>query len=193
MLFFYYSEKKKVLVLPPDFNRFHSRAGNLTRFAWEYYGDRLTDIMPTLGTHRPMTQDEIETMFVDTPLKFFREHDWRKGLVTLGEVPAEFIRKVSEVKLDYNWPAQVNQLLLNGGFDLILSIGQVVPHVVLGMANYNKNIFIGIGGTEGINKSHFLSAVYGMERIMGRVDNPVRQVMNYAFDHFAQSVLSDSG
>ncbi len=54
------------------------------------------------------------------------------------------------------------------------------------MASYNKNVFVGTGGSEGINKSHFLGAVYGMERIMGRADTPVRKVLNYASDHFAR-------
>ena len=74
----------------------------------------------------------------------------------------------------------------SGGFDLILSIGQVVPHEVIGMANYTKNILVGTGGREGINRSHYLGAVYGMERIMGRAENPVRNVLNYASDRFLQ-------
>jgi nickel-dependent lactate racemase len=180
--------RRKVLALPPDFTRFHSRAGELTRYAWEYFGDRLTDVLPALGTHAAMTPRELSTMFGEMPHSLFRVHDWRKGLTTLGEVPAEFIRKVSEGKLDYSWPAQVDNLLVEGGFDLILSLGQVVPHEVIGMANYNKNVFVGTGGSEGINKSHFLGAVYGMERIMGRADTPVRRVLNYASDHFAQKL-----
>ncbi len=64
----------------------------------------------------------------------------------------------------------------------------MVPHEVIGMANYNKNIFVGTGGPEGINKSHFLGAAYGMERIMGRADTPVRKVLNYASDHFASDL-----
>jgi nickel-dependent lactate racemase len=133
-----------------------------------------------------MTASEIETMFGNMPRGLFRVHDWRGGLATLGEVPAEFIREQSEGKLDFSWPAQVDRLLVEGGFDLILSIGQVVPHEVIGMANYNKNVFVGTGGADGINKSHFLGAVYGMERIMGRADNPVRRLINYASDHFAR-------
>jgi nickel-dependent lactate racemase len=180
--------KKKVLVVPPDFTRCHSRAGELTSIAWECFGDRLTDILPALGTHSAMTEREIKRMYGQTPLGLFREHNWRTGLVTLGEVPAEFIREVSEGRVDYNWPAQVNRLVAEGGFDLILSVGQVVPHEVSGMANYNKNIFVGTGGADGINKSHFLGAAYGMERIMGRADNPVRQVLNYASEHFAKDM-----
>jgi nickel-dependent lactate racemase len=181
-------KKHKVLVLPPDITRFYSRAGELTRYAWQYYGDKLTDILPALGTHLPMTEAEIQRMFGDVPSALFRTHDWRSGLATLGEVPAEFIRQVSEGKLDFSWPAQVDRLLVEGGFDLILSVGQVVPHEVAGMANYNKNVFVGTGGVEGINKSHYLGAVYGMERIMGRADTPVRRVLNYASDHFAKDL-----
>jgi nickel-dependent lactate racemase len=178
--------KKKVLAIPPDFTRFHSHAGILTRLTWEYYKEKLTDILPALGTHTAMTEEETKTMFGNTPLNLFRVHDWRKDVVTLGEVPSEFIYQQSEGKLDYAWKAQVNKLLVEGNYDLILSIGQVVPHEVIGMANYNKNILVGTGGPEGINKSHFLGAVYGMERIMGRADNPVRRVYNYASDHFAK-------
>lgn len=180
--------RKKVLAVPPDFTRFHSRAGELTRYAVDYYGSALTDIMPALGTHTPMTAEQITEMFGDVSQDLFREHDWREGVVTLGEVPAEFLKDVSGGAVDYAWPAQVGTLLVEGGFDLILSVGQVVPHEVIGMANYNKNIFVGTGGPEGINKSHFLGAAYGMERIMGRADTPVRRVLNYASDHFCDNL-----
>ena len=180
--------RTKVLAIPPDFSRVHSQAGVLTEMAWRHYGDALTDVLPALGTHRPMTEPEMATMFGKTPRALFRVHDWRSDVVTLGEVPAEFMLQVSEGKLDYSWPAQVNRLVRDGGHDLILSIGQVVPHEVIGMANYNKNVFVGTGGVLGIHRSHFLGAVYGMERIMGRADNPVRAVLNYASDHFAQQL-----
>jgi nickel-dependent lactate racemase len=181
-------QKKKVLAIPPDITRFYSRAGELTNFAWQYFGDRLTDVLPALGTHYPMTEEQVVRMYGDMPYDMFDAHDWRNSLVTLGTVPGEFVKKVSGGKVDYDWPAQVNKLLVEGGFDLILSIGQVVPHEVVGMANHNKNIFVGTGGAEGINKSHFLGAVFGMENIMGRADTPVRRVLNYASDHFAKDM-----
>ncbi|MBT3193665.1 MAG: DUF2088 domain-containing protein, partial [Verrucomicrobia bacterium] len=180
--------RERVLAIPPDFTRFHSRAGELTRHAVAYYGDRVTDILPALGTHTPMTLEQIREMFGDVSPSLFREHDWREGVVTLGEVPAEYVKEVSGGAVDYAWPAQVGKLLVEGDFDLILSIGQVVPHEVIGMANYNKNIFVGTGGPEGINKSHFLGAAYGMEHIMGRADTPVRRVLNYASDHFCKDL-----
>lgn len=176
--------RKKVLALPPDFTRFHSKAGELTRFAYDYFGDHLTDILPALGTHVAMSKQELDLMFGPVPHFLFRKHDWRNDVVMVGEVPASFVQQVTQGKVNDAWPAMVNKLLRDGGHDLILSIGQVVPHEVIGMANYNKNIFVGTGGAEGINKSHFIGAAYGMERIMGRADTPVRQVLNYASDHF---------
>lgn len=179
-------KRKKVLALPPDFTRYHSQAGLITSLAYEYYGKAMTDILPALGTHAPMTEREITKMFKGVPLSLFREHKWRTDIVTLGEVPADYVKEVSENRVDYTWPAQVNKMLVNGGYDLILSPGQVVPHEVIGMANYNKNIFVGTGGAEGINKSHFLGAAYGIERILGRSNSPVRKVLNYASEHFAK-------
>ena len=176
--------RSTVLAVPPDQSREHSQAGPITRMTYEYYGDRLKAVLPAIGTHTPMRPDQLTHMFAGVPLELFRVHNWRTDIDTLGEVPAEFIREQSEGKLDYPWPAQVNKLVSQGGFDLILSIGQVVPHEVIGMANYTKNIVVGTGGREGINRSHYLGAVYGMERIMGRAENPVRNVFNYASEHF---------
>lgn len=178
-------EKQKILAIPPDYTRLPSRSGELTEIAWRYFGNKLTDVLPALGTHTPMTEEQIAHMFGKTPRHLFRDHDWRHDVVTLGEVPGDFVSEVSEGKVNFSWPAQVNKLLVDGGFDLILSIGQVVPHEVVGMANYNKNIFVGTGGIEGINKSHYVGAVYGMERMMGRADTPVRNIFNYASENFA--------
>ncbi len=176
--------RQRVLVVPPDMTRLHSRAGLLTRYAWEFYGDRLKAILPALGTHSAMRPDQLTRMFGEIPRHVFHVHNWRTDVETLGEVPADFIGEQSEGKLHYSWPAQVNRLISRGDFDLILSLGQVVPHEVVGMANYNKNILIGTGGRDSINRSHYLGAVYGMERIMGRADTPVRKVLNYAAEHF---------
>jgi nickel-dependent lactate racemase len=176
--------RKKVLVVPPDCTRFHSRAGELTSYIYRYYKDSLKDILPALGTHSPMTDAQLDKMYKGVPKSLFRVHDWRKDVVTTGTIPGEFVSDITAGALNYTWPAQLNRLVFNGGHDLILSVGQVVPHEVIGMANYNKNLFIGTGGPEGINKSHFIGAVYGMERIMGKADNPVRSLLNYASANF---------
>ena len=176
--------RNAVLAVPPDQSREHSQAGVLTRFVFEHYGPKLKAVLPAIGTHTPLREDQIAHMFAGVPSDLFRVHNWRTDVETLGEVPAEFVHEQSEGALNYPWPAQVNRLISRGGFDLILSIGQVVPHEVAGMANYTKNIVVGTGGRESINRSHYLGAVYGMERIMGRAENPVRRVFDYAASHF---------
>jgi nickel-dependent lactate racemase len=171
----------KILVLPPDVTRLHSGAGELTQILYEMLGkDRVFHIMPAIGTHEPLSEQQMELMYAGIPKELFKIHDWRKDIVELGVVPSDFISRVSEGKLDFDMPMQVNRILIEGGYDLIISIGQVVPHENTGMANYTKNVLVGIGGQETINKSHFLAAVYGMERIMGRIDTPMREVLDYA-------------
>ena len=176
---------KKVLLLPPDGTRFNSNAGELSAILYKLLTPAAkVDIMPTLGTHVPMTEDEIRRMFgPDIPLSCFKVHDWRNDIVKQGEVPGAKLSEWSEGKLDYSVSVEVNKILFEG-YDLILSIGQIVPHEVVGMANYTKNILVGVGGPDTINKSHFLGAVYGMERIMGRIDTPVRKLFNYGVDQF---------
>ena len=180
--------RNRVLAVPPDLTRVHSRAGEITRYVWRYYRGGLKAVLPALGTHTAMSAEQISQMYGDMPPELFHVHNWRTEIETLGEVPSEYIHEQSEGKLNYSWPAQVNRLLIGSRFDLVLSIGQVVPHEVIGMANYNKNILIGIGGREGINRSHYLGAVYGMERILGRAMNPVRMVLNYASERFLRDI-----
>lgn len=177
-------KRNKVLAIPPDFTRFHSHAGKLTSLVYEYYGENLKDVLPALGTHAPMTPDQLNAMFPGVPEELFRVHYWRSDVLTIGRVPGNYIARITGNALDYDWPAQLNRMVYQGGHDLILSLGQVVPHEVIGMANYNKNLLVGTGGAEGINKSHFLGAVYGMEKLMGRADNPVRKLLNYASEKF---------
>jgi nickel-dependent lactate racemase len=176
--------RKKVLVVPPDQTRLHSKAGEITSLIYDYYRENLKDILPALGTHVPMTSSDLDLMFGDIPRNLFRDHDTRNDVVTVGNAPREFVSEITEGALDYSWPAQLNNLVFNGKHDLILSVGQVVPHEVTGMANFNKNLFVGTGGREGIDKSHFVGAVYGMERLMGKVDTPVRKLLNFASKNF---------
>lgn len=177
---------KKVLLLPPDFTRFHSQAGKITAMYYEMLKDTChVDIMPAIGTHMPMDDAEIDKMFgTDIPKERFIKHDWRNDIVKIGEVPGTYIKEISEGLLDFSIDVEVNHRLINSEYDLIISIGQVVPHEIVGMANYSKNIFVGCGGKHMINSSHFLGAVYGMERIMGKDNTPVRKVYDYAQQHF---------
>lgn len=184
----HFGQPRKVLVLPPDHSRSDSRAGELTVLAYQELRARLDAVMPALGTHEAMTPDELDYMFPGLPRNLIREHRWKQDVRTLGQVDGDFVAQATEGTYRQAWTAQVNRLLLEGGHDLILSIGQVVPHEVIGMANYNKNVFIGTGGKEGINESHYLSALYGMERVMGRCDTPLRRILNRAQDLFCTNM-----
>ena len=178
--------RKRVLAIPPDYTRVHSQAGPLTCFAHQFYQDRLVDVLPALGTHLPMSGPQLEKMFPGLPAGLIRTHRWREDVVTIGHVRADFVQQATENIYATPWPVQLNRLVWEGEHDLILSIGQVVPHEVIGMANFNKNLFIGTGGADGINESHFISAAYGMERIMGRADTPLRRILNEAEEQFCK-------
>ena len=180
---------KKVLLLPPDYTRYHSYAGQITVMLWELLKDRCeVDIMPALGTHVPVSESEWEKMFAPIPYEKMLVHSWRDDVVKIGEVPSEFVKEVSEGLVEDKIDVEVNRRLLDKSYDLILSIGQVVPHEVVGMANRNKNIFVGCGGSSMINSSHMLGAFYGLERVMGKDHTPVRQVFDYAEEHFLKDV-----
>lgn len=176
---------RRMLLLPPDHTRLNSYAGRITEILWEEYsGSCQMDIMPALGTHKAMTDAQLEMMFgTKIPKSAFKVHDWRNDVRTLGTVSSEMIQELSGGKLDYEVNVQANKILWDG-YDLILSIGQIVPHEVVGMANYTKNIMVGVGGSDMINKSHFLGAASGMEKIMGRADSPVRRLFNYGVDTY---------
>ncbi len=180
---------RKVLVLPPDHTRLNSDAGELTRLLYELLSPNAeVDIMPALGTHSPMTEAQLRMMFGESiPLARFKVHDWRNGIRQVGEVPGKLIQEWSGGLVDYSVRIEVNNLLF-AGYDLILSVGQIVPHEVVGMANYTKNIVVGAGGADIINKSHFLGAAYGMERMMGRIETPVRRLFNYAVETFLREL-----
>lgn len=184
------SSLKKVLLLPPDITRYHSGAGKITAMFYNMLRDTCTiDVLPALGTHEAMSREECLAFFgCDVPFESIIPHNWRTDVVKIGEVPGEFVKSVSEGLVSDSVDVEINRLLLDKSYDLIISIGQVVPHEVVGMANYNKNLFVGCGGSSMINSSHMLGAFYGMERIMGRDHSPVRKVFDYAEEHFVKDI-----
>ena len=181
---------KKALILPPDYTRFHSNAGMITNVYYHALTDlgAAVDVMPALGTHVPMTAEQCRKMFGDIPLERFLVHDWRRDVIRLGEVPGEYIDFLTEGLWKEPVSAELNQRIVSGGYDLIISPGQVVPHEVIGMSNHAKNLFVGAGGSDMINKSHMIGAIYGMERMMGRDHTPVRGILDYAAEHFLKDL-----
>ena len=179
-------EVKNALILPPDFTRFHSNAGYITNVYYHALTEQgaNVDILPALGTHVPVTPEQSAAMYGDIPYEKLIPHNWRTDVVRLGEVPAEFLEEVTEGIWHDPVSVEVNRLIMDEKYDLIISPGQVVPHEVIGMANHAKNIFVGTGGSDMINKSHMVGAVYGMERMMGKDHTPVRKVFDYGMEHF---------
>ena len=176
----------RVLLIPPDITRLHSGAGQITALYYQLLKDSCTvDILPALGTHEAMNAEEFRSFFgPDVPFTAMITHNWRADVVKIGEVPGAYIQSISEGLMTDAIDVEINRRLLDPDYDLIISIGQIVPHEVAGMANYSKNIFVGCGGSHMINSSHMLGAFYGLDRIMGRDHTPVRKVLDYAEDHF---------
>lgn len=180
---------KRVLLIPPDHTRCHSYAGELTSLLYKRLsGEAHVAVLPALGTHSPMSTSQLNAMFREVPEEAFVVHNWRKDLHKLGEVPGEFIAELTGGRLNYPINCEVNRLLVSGDWDRIISIGQVVPHEVVGMANHSKNIFVGTGGWDTINKTHYVGAVCGMEGIMGRSNSPVREILNYMSTHYGSQL-----
>ena len=176
---------KKVLLLPPDFTRFYSNAGLITNFYYhELVNHCQVDILPALGTHEAMSEEQCSEMFGDIPYSAFIYHNWRSDVVKIGEVPGDYIASITDGLWSSSVDVEVNKLIMDSSYDLIISIGQVVPHEVIGMANHSKNLFVGCGGKKMINASHMIGAVYGMERMMGKDHTPVRRVFDYGCEHF---------
>ena len=177
---------KKVLILPPDFTRFHSGAGRITNIYYHALTERgaAVDILPALGTHAPVSERQWSLMFGDIPYETMLVHDWRHDVVRLGEIPAAYLEEITEGLWHDAVGVEINRRVMDPAYDLIISPGQVVPHEVIGMSNHAKNLFVGVGGSEMINKSHMVGAVYGLERMMGRDDTPVRKLFDYGMEHF---------
>ncbi|HWR22406.1 MAG TPA: lactate racemase domain-containing protein, partial [Feifaniaceae bacterium] len=155
---------KRALIIPPDFTRFHSNAGLITNVYYHALTERgcEVDILPALGTHKPVGREEAAEMFGDVPFEKFIVHNWRTDVIRLGEVPGSYLEEITEGLWKTPVSVEINKKLMDPGYDIILSPGQVVPHEVVGMANHAKNLFVGVGGSEMINTSHMVGAVYGM-------------------------------
>lgn len=177
---------KRVLIIPPDFTRYHSGAGKITNVYYHKLREMgaQVDIMPALGTHVPVTREDAQAMFGDIPYEFFIAHNWRTDVETVGTVPSSYLAEITDGLWHDELDMEVNRRIMDERYDLIISPGQVVPHEVIGMANHAKNIFVGCGGSRIINQSHMIGAVYGMERMMGKDHTPVRQIFDYGMEHF---------
>jgi nickel-dependent lactate racemase len=176
---------KRVLLLPPDITRMHSGAGRLTEILYNLLaGEADVHVIPTLGQHGPHTPEENRQMFGSIPNERIHAHDWRGGSVPVGEIPARFVDEATQGAADWAIPIVLNRMLIEEPWDLIINIGHVVPHEVLGFANHNKNYFIGLGGKDLICAAHMAAASCGIENNLGNLITPVRACFNRAEDEY---------
>ena len=180
---------RRVLIIPPDFTRFHSNAGYITNVYYHTLTERgcEVDILLALGTHEPVSREQAAAMFGDIPYEKLIPHNWRTDVVKLGEVPAAYLEEITGGLWRDPVSVEINRRVMDDSYDLILSVGQVVPHEVVGMANQAKNLFVGVGGSDMINKSQMVGAVYGLERMMGKDHTPVRKIFDYALEHYLKN------
>ncbi len=176
---------RRVLLLPPDITRMHSGSGWITEYLYHLLSEQAdVHVIPTLGQHEPHGAEQNRTMFGSIPLERIHAHDWRDGVVQVGEVPAQYVQQICAGAADWAIPISLNTMLIQQPWDLIINIGHVVPHEVLGFANHNKNYFIGLGGKDLICASHMAAACCGIENNLGHLLTPVRQCFNKAEEDF---------
>ena len=177
---------QRVLLLPPDITRMHSGAGRVTEMLYDLFSEEGAEVemIPTLGQHVRHTADENLRMFGAVPQERIHWHDWREGCVAVGELPARFVEQMTDGVTNSPLPITLNRMVMEHKWDLIINVGHVVPHEVLGFANHNKNYFIGLGGKDTICASHMLAAACGIENNLGNLITPLRACFNRAEDEF---------
>jgi lactate racemase len=125
--------------------------------------DGQVTVLVALGTHRPMTADEIERHF--TPQVTRRvpvvNNPWRNPaqLVDLGTTPN-------------GTPVHVSRLAMEA--DYLIGVGSIVPHHIPGYSGGAKIVQPGISGPATTGATHYLS-LRAPRSYLGAVENPVRR------------------
>jgi nickel-dependent lactate racemase len=172
---------KRVLLLPPDLTRAHSGVGPITEVIYNALAPTCdVHVIPTLGQHKPHTEEENRWMFGTIPHAKIHPHDWIGGVTRIGTIPGSLVAETTGGLADWDIPVDINTMTVTEPWDLIVNIGHVVPHEVLGFANHNKNYFIGLGGKDTICTAHLAAAIYGIENNLGRLITPLRACFNWA-------------
>ena len=184
-----YLSGRKVLVIIPDHTR-TAPLGPIFRIIYEAIGDRVKqlDYLVALGTHPPMpeemiyrrveiTAEEHRTQF---PKVRFFNHLWKdpESLVEVGRITKEEISEITHGLFEMEIPITVNRMALD--YDLLVILGPVFPHEVVGFSGGNKYLFPGIAGAQIIDFFHWLGAVITNPVIIGNKWTPVRAVVDRA-------------
>jgi len=84
----------------------------------------------------------------------------------------------------------VNRLLKRGVYDVVLVFGATSPHEVAGFSGGAKYFFPGVAGPELTHATHWLGALATIENVIGRVETPIRRLIEAAADFIPARVIS---
>ncbi len=180
---------KRVLLIVPDSTR-TAPVGLMFRTIHDLIGSETAalDVMIALGTHPPMSDAAINRRLEITPDERagkyarvrMRNHSWNDpaSLTTLGTIPAAEIGELSDGLFQMDVRVEINRAIFE--YDLLLILGPVFPHEVVGFSGGNKYLFPGIGGADILNFFHWLGAVITNPKIIGHKWTPVRRVVDRA-------------
>ena len=177
---------KRVLLLPPDITRMHSGAGRLTEILYNLLGGEadvhvIPDARPARAAHAGGKPADVR---LDSRTSGFTPTIGAAAACSVGEIPGRFVDEATQGAADWPMPIVLNRMLMEEPWDLIINVGHVVPHEVLGFANHNKNYFIGLGGKDLICAAHMAAACCGIENNLGNLITPVRACFNRAEDEY---------
>lgn len=188
-------ERKRVLVLTPDATR-TCPLSMMVQALRKTIGKRCyrLDFMVALGTHTPMSEESILALYgiADQKRGFaasrFYNHEWARQSTfrRLGSLNPREVEELSEGLLREEVPIDINKKILD--YDLILIVGPVFPHEVVGYSGGAKYLFPGISGGEFLHFFHWLGAVITCKKIIGIKDTPVRRMVDRATDKVPVSI-----
>ncbi|UCC67399.1 MAG: DUF2088 domain-containing protein [Armatimonadota bacterium] len=180
---------RRVLVIIPDHTR-TAPIGQLFRLIHQVWSPKAAqlDCLIALGTHPPMsgemilqrlemTPEERRTTFANTRLL---NHLWKDpgALTEIGVMSASEIGEITDGRFEMEVGITVNRMIFD--YDLLLIVGPVFPHEVVGFSGGNKYLFPGIAGQRIIDFFHWLGAVITNPVIIGNKWTPVRKVVDRA-------------
>ena len=155
------------------------------------------DALIAQGTHGAMTEtekrDKIGWAGIPTgSVGHIFDHQWDRDdeLVTLGELSAKRISKLTDGLMNESVPVRLNALLSPGRYDTVLVFGATMPHEVAGFAGGAKYFFPGVAGPELTHLTHWLGALATIENVIGRVETPTRRVIEAAAAFVPAHVIS---
>jgi nickel-dependent lactate racemase len=145
------------------------------------------DALIAQGTHPPMTDSQKREKLGSGDGQIPRldrvfDHQWDRadGLVTLGELTGDHVKRLTGGLMEQAVPVQLNALLAPGVYDVVLVFGATMPHEVAGFAGGAKYFFPGVAGPELTHMTHWLGALATIEEVIGRVETPTRNMIEAA-------------